>query len=68
MKPGDSFYFNAIAGSINMIEYMKGLVREGKIAPDKEELDRVIFKDAQEKFLKGEALAPQMVYIVRGAL
>ena len=41
-KVGDTFYFNSISGSISMIEYTRELIRSGKIAPDGEELNKMM--------------------------
>ena len=62
MKSGDVFYFNAIAGTVKMAEYMKEQIKAGKITPDAEELNKAIKPEAQYKFYRGEALAPQMSY------
>ena len=59
---GDTFYLNAINASINMIEYTKELIRTGKIAPDGEELNKMIKPDAQYRFYNGTSIAPQMTY------
>ena len=64
MKSGDTFYFNAIAGTLSMIDYIKELVATGKITPVADELNKMIKPDAQYKFYRGEALAPQMTYKV----
>ena len=61
---GDTFYFNAINGSISMIEYTRELIKAGKITPDGEELNKMIKADAQYKFYNGESIAPQMTYKV----
>lgn len=61
-KSGDTFYLNAINASISMIEYTRDLIRTGKIKPDQNELDKMIVKDAQNKFYNGECIAPQMIY------
>lgn len=62
MKSGETFYYNAIAGTIKMSEYMKEMIQAGKITPDAEELNKAIKPEAQYKFYRGEALAPQMSY------
>lgn len=64
LKVGDTFYFNAINGSLNMIEYTRELIKAGKIAPDGEELNKMIKAEAQYKFYNGESIAPQMTYRV----
>ena len=61
---GDTFYFNSINGSIPMIEYTRELLQSGKIAPDGEELNKMIKPEAQYKFYNGESIAPQMTYRV----
>jgi len=61
---GDEFYFNAINGSISMIEYTRELIKAGKITPDGEELNKMIKPEAQYKFYNGESIAPQMTYRV----
>lgn len=63
-KIGDEFYFNAINGSINMIEYTRELIQQGKIVPDGEELNKMIKPEAQYRFYSGESIAPQMTYKV----
>ena len=63
-KIGDTFYFNSIAGTISMIEYTRELIKSGKIAPDGEELNKMIKPEAQYKFYNGESIAPQMTYRV----
>ena len=64
LKVGDTFYFNAINGSLNMIEYTRELIKAGKIVPDGEELNKMIKAEAQYKFYNGESIAPQMTYRV----
>lgn len=61
---GDTFYFNAINGSISMIDYTRELIQSGKIVPDGEELNKMIKPEAQYKFYNGESIAPQMTYRV----
>lgn len=61
---GDTFYFNSINGSINMIEYTRELIKAGKIVPDGEELNKMIKPEAQYKFYSGESICPQMIYRV----
>lgn len=61
---GDTFYMNAINCSIAMIEYTRELIQTGKIAPDGEELNKMIKPEAQYKFYNGESIAPQMTYRV----
>ena len=63
-KIGDTFYYNAIAGSIAMVEFTKELIKSGKIVPDGEELNQMIKPEAQYKFYNGESIAPQMTYRV----
>lgn len=61
---GETFYFNSINGSIAMIEYTRQLIKEGRIVPDGEELNKMIKPEAQYKFYNGESIAPQMTYKV----
>ena len=63
-KVGDTFYYNAIAGTISMDEYTRELIQSGKIRPVQEELDKMIKPEAQYKFYSGESIAPQMTYEV----
>lgn len=66
-KVGDTFYYNAIAGSLAMVDYTRELIQEGKIAPVQEELDKVInnlYPDVMERYQNGTSIAPQMTYIV----
>lgn len=63
---GDTFYFNSINGSISMIEYTRELIQAGRIAPDGEELNKMIKPEAQYRFYNGECIAPQMTYRVIG--
>lgn len=63
---GDSFYFNAISGSMAMIDYTRELIKAGKIAPDGEELNNMVKPEAQYKFYNGESIAPQMTYKIIG--
>lgn len=63
LEVGESFYLNTINASIAMIEYTRTLLQTGVIEPDKQELDKVIKKEFQYKFLSGEAIAPQMTYV-----
>lgn len=63
IKKGEQFYFNAISASVAMVEYTKELVKNGTIKLDMEELEKMIVPEALDKFLTGEALAPQMFYI-----
>ncbi len=65
MQSGDTFYFNAVSASFSMIDYIRQLIIEGTIAPEQTELDKVIKKECQYRYQSGEALAPQMVYIVK---
>lgn len=60
---GETFYFNAIAGTVGMIEYIRELIKTGKIAPVKEELEKMIVPTSLEKCCRGEVVAPQMTYI-----
>lgn len=64
LKAGDTFYYNSIAGTISMVEYTRQLIQEGKIRPVKEELDKMIKVEAQDKFFSGESICPQMTYEV----
>lgn len=64
MQSGDTFYYNAIAGSVAMCDYLKELIKDGKITPVADELNKAIKADAQYKFYRGECLAPQMTYKV----
>ena len=64
LKVGDTFYFNSIAGTISMIDYIRELIQTGKIAPDAEELSKMIKPEAYYKFYSGESIAPQMTYRV----
>lgn len=61
---GDTFYYNAISGSVAMVEFTKELIKSGKIAPDGEELNKMIKPEAQYRFYNGESIAPQMTYKV----
>lgn len=63
-KIGDTFYYNAIAGSAAMVEFTRELIKSGKIVPDGEELNKMIKPEAQYKFYNGESIAPQMMYRV----
>lgn len=63
LKPGETFYLNAISATISMVDEMKTLIKDGVIEPDREELSRVIKPEYHERFLNGESIAPQMVYI-----
>lgn len=60
---GDNFYLNAIAVKENVIDYVRTLIQTKEIAPVKEELERIVKKESINKFLSGEAIAPQMTYI-----
>lgn len=64
MKSGETFYYNAIAGTVKMSEYMKEMIQAGKIMPDAEELNKAIKPEAHYRFYRGESLAPQMTYRV----
>lgn len=60
---GDNFYLNAIGANKNVIDYVRTLIQTGEIAPIKEEVERLVKKESIDKFLNGEAIAPQMTYI-----
>ena len=61
---GDIFYLNAISASPKIIEYVKQLIKDGYITPDKDELNKTIKEEYHSRFLHGVALVPQMNYIV----
>lgn len=61
---GDTFYYNSIAGTLSMIDYVRELIQTGKIVPDAEELAKMIKSEAHYKFYNGESIAPQMTYRV----
>lgn len=63
LKVGETFYLNIISASLAMADYTKELIKNGTIAPEKSELEKMIVPDAIERFLSGDALAPQMTYI-----
>jgi hypothetical protein len=63
VKIGDSFYLNAIGANKKVIDYVRMLIQTKEIAPKKEEIEKVIKKESINKFLTGEAIAPQMTYI-----
>lgn len=63
MKPGETFYLNIISGSVAMAEFTKELIKSGIIAPELSELEKMIVPEAIQKFMSGDALAPQMTYI-----
>ena len=65
LQKGDKFYLDAINASIAMIEYTRKLIQSDVIVPDKQELDKVIKRECQYKYLSGEAIAPQMTYIIK---
>ena len=66
LKIGETFYYNAIAGTSSMIDYTRELIKAGKITPVAEELNKMIKPEAQYKFYTGESIAPQMTYKVIG--
>ena len=63
LNPGETFYLNAISASVGMVELTRELIKNGTITPEPEELSRVIKPEFHERFLNGESIAPQMVYI-----
>jgi hypothetical protein len=63
VKIGDNFYLNAIGTNKKVIDYVRMLIQTKEIAPKKEEIEKVIKKESINKFLTGEAIAPQMTYI-----
>lgn len=63
LKPGETFYLNAISATVGMVELTKELIKNGTITPDPEELSRVIKEECHPRFLNGNSIAPQMVYI-----
>lgn len=63
LNPGETFYLNAISATTSMIKEVKALIKDGVIEPDREELSRVIKPECHKRFLNGESIAPQMVYI-----
>jgi hypothetical protein len=63
VKIGDSFYLNAIGTNKKVIDYVRMLIQTKEIAPKKEEIEKIIKKESINKFLTGEAIAPQMTYI-----
>ena len=62
LEVGETFYFNSIAGTISMIDYIRELIQAGKITPDAEELAKFIKAEYHYKFYTGESIAPQMTY------
>ena len=63
LNVGDDFYLNAIGTNKNVIDYVRTLIQAGEITPKKEEIERIIKKESIDKFMSGEAIAPQMTYI-----
>lgn len=61
---GETFYFNAINGTVSMVEYTRELIKAGKIRPEQTELDKAVKAEYQDRFLSGESIMPQMTYVV----
>ena len=64
LHEGDTFYFNAISASPRMIDYIRELLKGGRISPNPHELDKMIKPEAHVKFYSGECIAPQMEYMI----
>lgn len=63
LRVGESFYANAIGFGLMAIELLKVYIKLGVITPDRDELNAMIKPEAQQEFIKGNAIAPQMTYI-----
>jgi hypothetical protein len=63
MAPGSVFYFNAIAGTVGMVEVIRELVKSGTIAPETASVENMIIESARYKFYTGESILPQGNYI-----
>ena len=63
-KVGDTFYYNAIGGSLAMVDYTRELIQIGKIIPVEEELIKMVKAEAADKYRDGTSIAPQMTYMI----
>lgn len=63
LKVNDIIYINAINLNVRQIDFLRKLIKEGTLTPDREELDKMIVESAHPKFISGECIAPQMTYV-----
>lgn len=63
MNVGEKFYFNAIAGTIAMTDYIRSCIIDGTLQPAPEWVDGRVKPEAITKVLSGEIILPQCEYI-----
>ena len=64
MNVGDVFFYNAISGTMAMLDLTKELIKTGKITPVREEIEKAVTPESLELFLSGKCVMPQMFYQV----
>lgn len=62
MEVGTSFYINAINLTPGACDLLKALIKNGNVMPDKSDLEKLFTKEAVDKCMCGESLAPQGYY------
>ena len=66
MPTGETVYINLINASVKEIDFLRASIKEGKVEPLKEELDRYlvanISMEDREKYENGTLFIPQMIY------
>jgi hypothetical protein len=60
---GEFCFINAIGLTPRAIDLLREYIQKSKIAPVETMLIKMIKKESIDKFLNGEAIAPQMTYI-----
>ena len=60
---GEKIYINAIGLTINQIDLLRVSIHNGILAPDSNELKKVIAREYINEYTSGCRIAPQMIYI-----
>ena len=60
---GELCFINAIGLTPRAIDLLREYIQKNKIVPVESELIKVVKKESVDKFMSGEAIAPQMTYI-----
>lgn len=65
VKVGDTFYFNAVAGTVKMVGYIREAIRNGTIRPVPNEVKKIVNVNDIETIvdiMNGDVICPQMDY------
>ena len=63
MNVGEKLWFNAIAATPAMVDFLREEIKAGNLVPNEDELNKMIVPSAIHKYMSGYSIAPQMEYI-----